>query len=60
MISNLLIVMGTWIFSDGLYSLFVYIRVDKFDDQSWLFDHSFRILRCLIGIAIITIGWRLV
>ncbi len=50
-------ILGTWIFADGIYSLCVYVRGDKAKGQSFLFDHSFRIVRCLAGITVVWIGW---
>jgi len=47
---------GVWIFADGISSLWQYTRRERKDGQSWLRDHSFRILRCILGIVLIIIG----
>ncbi len=50
---------GLWIVSDGIISIRLYINArDETGKrtQSWLYDHSIRILRVLCGIAIIAIG----
>jgi hypothetical protein len=36
-------VIGTWIFADGIASLYTYTCTDKAKGQSWVKDHSFRI-----------------
>ena len=50
---------GTWLLSDGVASLWQYTRPERKDNQSWLRDHSFRILRCCLGIILIWIGYIL-
>ena len=47
---------GTWIVADGVSSLWAYTRPEIRGTQSWLRDHSLRVLRCVLGIAIIVIG----
>jgi hypothetical protein len=55
----LLGVLGTWILADGVSSLYTYTCTEKKNGQTWLKDHSFRVLRCMIGVAVIAIGaWR--
>ena len=48
---------GTWLLADGVASLWQYTRPERKDNQSWLRDHSFRILRCLLGIVLIVMGY---
>ena len=49
-------ILGTWIFADGIASLYTYTSTDKAHNQSWWRDHSFRLVRCLAGIAVVGIG----
>ncbi len=49
-------VSGAWIFADGVASLWQYTRAERKDGQSWLRDHSFRILRIMVGILWMVIG----
>jgi hypothetical protein len=49
-------VLGTWVLADGISSLYTYTNGERAKGQSWLKDHSFRLVRCLIGISIIIIG----
>ena len=49
-------VIGTWIVADGFASLWAYTYGKRSEGQSWLKDHSLRILRMLLGIIIILIG----
>lgn len=51
-----LAVLGTWILADGVASLYTYTHGEKAKGQSWLKDHSFRLVRCVCGIAVILIG----
>jgi len=47
--------MGMWLFCDGIISIRLY------PEQSWLKDHSVRLVRLGIGIALMIIGaatWR--
>ena len=50
-------ILGTYIFCDGISSLYTYTHGNKANGQSWLQDHSFRLIRCLVGIVVIIIGW---
>lgn len=47
--------LGCWTFCDGVASLYLYI-CEKSDGQTWLRDHSFRVIRCLVGIALMVFG----
>ena len=44
---------GMWIAADGIYSLLLYIPRAG---QSWLRDHSLRLVRLGVGVALIVIG----
>lgn len=46
---------GMYVFLDGLASLYTYTGAKK-DGQSWIRDHSWRIIRCLVGIALMILG----
>ena len=50
MINYLVGLAGMWLFCDGLISIRLY------PDQSWLKDHSIRLLRCAIGIFMMVVG----
>ena len=47
-------IIGMWIFCDGWISLALYIP----EKQSWLRDHSIRIIRCLLGIVLMWLGYK--
>ena len=47
---------GTWITADAVASIYTYTRGDKAHGQSWLFDHSLRLLRGLLGLVLIRLG----
>ncbi len=49
-------VIGTWIVADGVASLWTYTRADRKSNQDWLRDHSFRLLRILLGVVIVAMG----
>ena len=49
-------IIGTWILADGVSSLYTYTKGDKSDGQSWLRDHSLRLFRCGLGVALIILG----
>ena len=49
-------VIGTWIVADGVASLWQYTRPERQDGQSWARDHSLRLLRIGLGVAIIAMG----
>jgi len=56
MTGKLLCVIGTWIFCDGLASLYTYTAKERSGTQTWLRDHSLRVLRCVLGIVTVIIG----
>ena len=47
---------GVWILADGFASLWAYSYGKRAKNQSWLKDHSLRILRMALGIALMIIG----
>ena len=50
---------GTWLFCDGLISIRLYLNTTDETGkrmQSWKYDHSIRVLRCLCGLALVAIG----
>ena len=47
---------GVWLFCDACFSLSVYIP----HEESWLQCHSIRIIRGLLGIVLIWIGYNLI
>ena len=50
-------VLGCWILADSVASLYTYTgNNEKAKGQSWAKDHSLRILRGLVGIALIIMG----
>ena len=51
--------LGAWVFSDGLYSLLTHTRPPLSQHQSWLRDHSFRLVRMACGLALVVIGWQM-
>lgn len=54
-------IFGTWILGDGIYSLVLYTdrRDSRAQGQSWLRDHWLRLLRIIIGLALMAMGWQL-
>mgnify|MGYP001612036219 CR=1 FL=1 len=50
---------GMWIFSDGLYSIALYMNAPSFregEKQSWKKDHAIRLIRIILGIVLIIMG----
>jgi len=52
-------VIGTWMMADGFASLWAYSYGERSKNQSWLKDHSLRILRMILGIITIWMGYAL-
>lgn len=52
----LIAVVGCWVMCDGIASLYTYTAPDKREGQTWWRDHSLRVVRCLLGIALIVLG----
>jgi len=51
--------LGMWIFSDGILSWSLYLNAPSYEGspkQSFKRDHWVRLVRCLIGIAIMIMG----
>jgi len=51
-------VIGAWIFSDGLYSILLYLGKPGFNGvlQTWKRDHWIRVVRMILGLILIAIG----
>ena len=43
---------GMWVFADGVASLWTYLPTK----ESWLRNHSFRIIRMMVGIILMILG----
>ena len=57
--SYLIGIMGVWLFCDGLVSIRLYLGMKDETGkrtQSWKYDHSIRLIRCIIGLALVWIG----
>jgi hypothetical protein len=52
---------GVWLLSDAIYSLLLYLTAENYNGkrQSWARDHSIRIVRAILAVAIVAIGWGL-
>ncbi len=57
MIGKIICILGTWIFADGVSSLWTYTCPERKANQSFWRDHSLRIFRCLLGLVLIWIGF---
>jgi len=44
---------GCWLFCDGWMSISIYINREG---QTWKKDHSIRIIRALLGVALMVLG----
>lgn len=51
-------IIGTWVFADGVASLWQYTRPER-NEQSWFRDHSFRLVRMAMGLILIYLGFIL-
>ncbi len=49
--------LGMWVFADGVASLWAYLP--NKEETFWR-NHSLRLVRCLVGIALMVIGVTLV
>ena len=50
---------GMWLFCDGIISIRVYLNTVNETGkkiQNWKYDHSIRLIRMLLGIALMIIG----
>lgn len=52
-------IIGAWIFSDGLYSIFLYLGKPGYNGppQTWRRDHIIRVIRMILGLILIYIGY---
>ena len=60
LISYLVGLMGVWLFCDGIISIRLYLNAKDETGkrwQSWGYDHSIRLIRCVCGIALVIMGW---
>ena len=57
-----MVIGGTWMVSDAIYSITLYINAKSYDGrkQTWRNDHWVRIVRLLWGIAFIVFGAMIV
>ena len=52
--------LGVWFFADGVASLYTYTGQNpQAKGQSFWRDHCLRIVRCLLGVALIYLGYLL-
>ena len=51
---------GTWVAADGFASLWTYTNGERSKGQTFWRDHALRILRCILGLALIALGVMLV
>jgi hypothetical protein len=53
-----LLIAGTWILSDAIYSYVLYAHSQSWrgERQSWAKDHWVRLLRAILAIGIIAVG----
>jgi len=51
---------GMWLFSDAVYSTVLYLNAPGYEGkkQTWKRDHSIRIVRGVLGIALMYIGGK--
>lgn len=51
-------IIGMWVFSDGLLSWILYRNKESYrgDRQTFKKDHWIRLVRCVVGVALIIIG----
>ena len=47
--------LGMWLIAEAIFSLAIYTRYKK-HKQSWIYDHSIRVIRLGIGIFLIIYG----
>lgn len=55
-LNDLLLIFGTWLMADGVVSIRDYY---KKKGETWVGTHSIRLIRMVMGIAIIVIGTKL-
>ena len=55
----ILVGIGVWLFCDGIISIRLYLTAKDETGkrvQSWKYDHSIRLLRIILGIALVYLG----
>ena len=59
MTDYLLGIIGAWLFSDGLYSILLYLNAPAYHGkkQTWRKDHWIRVCRMTLGVILIVLGW---
>ena len=58
----LLALIGMWLLSDAIYSFVLYVNAPSYDGktrQTFKKDHFIRLIRGILAVIIIVIGWRL-
>uniref|UniRef100_A0A6M3IXC3 Uncharacterized protein n=1 Tax=viral metagenome TaxID=1070528 RepID=A0A6M3IXC3_9ZZZZ len=55
---KILVGVGVWLLSDGIYSWLLYLQADSYNGkhQTFLRDHWIRLLRILCALVIIWVG----
>lgn len=58
MADKILIIIGTWLLSDSIYSITLYLNSKSYDGvkQTWRKDHWVRVVRGILSIVVIVIG----
>lgn len=58
MIKCVLCIIGTWLLSDSVYSITLYMNSNSYqgERQTWKKDHWVRVIRAVLAIAVIYIG----
>ena len=51
--------LGMWVLADGVASLWAYTDGERAKNQTFWRDHFLRIIRCLVGIALMILGGML-
>lgn len=62
MTGNLLVLIGTWLMSDAIISLALYLNAPGYNGsarQTWRRDHYIRVIRFLCAVVIIVVGFGL-
>ena len=47
---------GMWIFTDGWFSIVTCVRFNPQKINSWKYDHSIRLIRMALGVALMVLG----
>ncbi len=62
MTGKLLVLIGTWLMSDAIISLALYMHAPGYNGslkQTWKRDHVIRVVRFVCAVAIIAVGFGL-